>query len=578
MPDFEITDPQSGQVYTVSGEVAPTEQDKIDLLPVLRQSADVSNTEPPAPPVQESPSMVERAGNLAMEGVTAVNRAGASTIDIATAPLQYLANKIGLNIPTLRSTVPEKGAFAGQSLATDFIAAGGELGTLALTGGGATRALASGLDEVARYGENALRGVLRSLGATTPRQDAAYGAFAGMGAEAGGDLEEMFTGQRSLGELAGGVLLPAVWTTTTTAIRDIGRNFLAESVPNVNQIRGVARALYTKLDEANIVANRPSSQRLINDVNEFIKDEGEAVLLTLPQLNAKIRQILSVAESGKLTYSYLDRSHAQLMDIGKEVGFQGTKAKELGKMLDEFIINLTPSNPSSLGDDTIASTVRDARSFWRRASVVETVEDAFAKASIQSDAGRSNPEMTLRRTLGTLLKNDRKTQFFTDSEKRLMREVIAGGRMEKTLELIGKLAPNSEDWVKLLIGGSVVSAVSGTMSVPAAVGTITGVSLLEASKVAANKLFKRNAEFMVDVLKAGQDGQRVVQSYLKHTPRERRRPGDLTALLLQNRADLSALRDSSSSGSRLVSDAIVLGLAGENIIRQEQQRASNETR
>ena len=147
----------------MSGDRVPTREEITQLLesgtttvqdlgPQTRAVYDAMVEEQgrPETTVPTDPSLLQRGGNLAMEGVASVNRAGASLIDIATSPAQYLLQKAGFDIPTLRSTVAEKGDFAGEGLATDVVAGGAELATLGLTGGATTRMLELPLEWVVK--------------------------------------------------------------------------------------------------------------------------------------------------------------------------------------------------------------------------------------------------------------------------------------------------------------------------------------------------------------------------------------------------------------------------------------------
>jgi len=161
---------------------------------IAEARAERDGTAAPVVTAPEAPATVQPAAaqaeainpvlGLGMEAVTAVNRVGASMFDIATAPVQALLNVAGAEVPTLRSTVAERGAFAGEGVATDIVAGGAELAVLSATGGGATRMLASSLDDIARFGERTLDRVIRTLGGTTPAQDVMLGAVAGGGGRA----------------------------------------------------------------------------------------------------------------------------------------------------------------------------------------------------------------------------------------------------------------------------------------------------------------------------------------------------------------------------------------------------------
>ena len=570
MAEFDITNDATGEVITVSSAVAPTAADIEAIF------AAQSSTAPQPAQSVSAPSLLQRGGNLAMEGVASVNRAGASLIDIATSPAQYLLQKAGFDIPTLRSTVAEKGDFAGEGLATDVVAGGAELATLGLTGGATTRMLASSLDEIARFGESATQGVLRQLGRTTPAQDVIAGAASGMGGEISGDVAAGMFGEdsRNAGELTGQLLSPAVWTATTTAIRNLGNTVIKRTLdggaPDSELLLGASRSLFAKLDEAGIVAGKADTARLTKELTDFMSVEG--VDASLPQLRGRLNMLLNQAKTGSIDRSYLDRVHGRLRSIGGGDDLQAKLANEAAENLDNFIISLKPTNSKVLGNATVAEVTRDAREFWRRGSVTRVLDDVFKKTEITTEGARTDFRETLRRDLSKLLNNEKKMAFFTKREQDELRKVTKGGSFERTLEFFGILGIKSDDFVKTIIAGTVGGMAQGSVSPLAGASTIAGVSLLRASKEGAAILFQNNANYMRQVIKAGANGEDIVKAYMRNTPLLKRRPEELTRLLISNGADLAALRRRPVGSSTFVSDAVALGVIGEKIIREEEEQ------
>jgi hypothetical protein len=544
----------------------------------------------PGEPLPEQSSAVQSGTpslrNYAMEAVTGANRAGASAFDIATSPLQLMANVAGFDVPTLRSTIPERGEFAGPGIVTDVLGAGGELGISSLTAGGFSRAVSQSLDDLVRMGadETTLMNVFREMGRTTPTQDVILGSISG----AGGEIAEVagidFLGEDAAqaSEFTGQVISPVAWMATTKTIQNAARSVLESSInsgirnnaPTVERLRGAGQVLYHRLDDAGLMADEGRSNRLISIIDSFIQDE--TIDSALPQLNNRLRVLRNQAETGEVSFAYIDRirSHLQRISSGEDV--QATLAGDFVDSLDVFISGLKPTNTSALRGQDIQDVIRDARALWRRASVNDTMSNVFRRASIKSEGGGQPFETVLKREITSLLNNKKKMTFFTSEEAELIRQVNKGeGGMESFLNLVSRAAPNSEDWVKAIIFGSVGGLFNPVTRNASAAG-LAYVTVTEGARKAASNIYGKNANYMRQVLRAGPNAMEITRSYMRNTPVSRRRPGELTSLYLANDADLSSLRDTGIAETRLVSDAVALAIAGQEITRQERLREAEK--
>ena len=89
----------------------------------------------------------------------------------------------------------------------------------------------------------------------------------------------------------------------------------------------------------------------------------------------------------------------------------------------------------------------------------------------------------------------------------------------------------------------------------------------------ANQQFRANARLGQELIKLGDiaKAEDIARIYLRETPRDRRNARDLTALLLNSRADVSELRTLPIGQNKLVSDAAALAIAIDNLSNEEQQ-------
>ena len=576
MPEYRITDQKTNRQITVSGEAPPTATDIEEIF----ASLEPQRPAPQATVVQPEAGLREFAG----EAVSAFVRPAASLFDIATAPGQALLRAAGIDVPSLRSTVAERGEFAGDTPVTQVIAATGALGSMAATGGGIQRFLAKGLTEVGRFGEGALSRVLQSLGASTPTDDLVMGMVAGAGGEAAAELSaDLFgEGSREYARFSGQVISPAAWAATTKSLVGISRNLLAEAAPSIERIRGASRAGYAMLDEAGVQANGPSISMLQGRVRSFADELNIDPATGQGTLSAKLNQLLKAADNGSVSYGFLNEVASTLRKQGMATDTQGNNARQAADMIDEIIFDMIPQNPEALGGQSVSELIGTTKDLWRRASVAQSIADLQESARLNAMKEGGDYVKSFRNSLANYLKPTNKKLKFLNrggKEKAILEEIVAGDSIESALRGLSKLGINSADYIKTILLGTGGAAVTGALAgqpiitTGAAVSGLGAVGLTGLAAVArglANRQFRSNARLGQQLIKVGDlpQAEDIAKIYLRETPRENRNVRDLTGLLLNSRADVSELRTLPIGQNKLVSDAAALAIAADNISDQ----------
>lgn len=173
-------------------------------------------------------------GNIALEGMAAINRGAAKTADFfLTTPYNTMAEltSSGNNkLPTIESLIAPatKGSFLEDGVVKDVVQAGGEVIPQSLAIGSALRSAASRLPAVVSPGESTATGSLRTLGSSTAAQDIGYGAASGAGAALGEEVGG------APGAIIGSIAAPAGIAATLSAPAKI-RSILTGGDPNVVQ-------------------------------------------------------------------------------------------------------------------------------------------------------------------------------------------------------------------------------------------------------------------------------------------------------------------------------------------------------
>jgi hypothetical protein len=144
---------------------------------------------------QEQPqekNLLQKAGDVALEGMAGVNRGAAGLVDFATSPINAGLELAGSNarIPSAVDALAPAttGNFMQDGLGKDITRAAGETVPAALAMGGALRAGAQALPQMGRASESVGAGALRQMGGSTAGQDAGYAALSGAGSAVGQEL------------------------------------------------------------------------------------------------------------------------------------------------------------------------------------------------------------------------------------------------------------------------------------------------------------------------------------------------------------------------------------------------------
>jgi hypothetical protein len=350
---------------------------------------------------------------------------------------------------------------------------------------------------------------------------------------------------------------------------------ILKSAPTTVELKGAARALYTKLDEAGIVADEPSVRYITSQLDNFRTTE-EITDGLYPTVNRYIGLLQAkTADDNGVSYGYLDRLHSLLRGVANSDNAEGTAALKLADLVDDMIMNIRPSNSAVLEGDDVASVIGNAREFWRRGKASQIMDDVFNIARIDSIANRGGFGLNIKRELTSLLKNKKALRSFTADEVNRIENVVGGTRIEKSYEVFGSFGANSEDWYKAVM----LSAIAGSLPVVTgqpviggayATGALAvGFTVSKIANIKAGQLLSKNAALMRATLNANGDAAGIIKNYLSTVPSSQRNPADLSALLLVNKANLSMLRDAPMARSPFIADSIYLTQLGQAAMNTE---------
>jgi hypothetical protein len=346
---------------------------------------------------------------------------------------------------------------------------------------------------------------------------------------------------------------------------------LKAGAPTVVDLKKAARGLYKELDDAGVVVNRQRYARLADDIAEAATKKGMDADVT-PKAFAAMNRVRNQLDEG-LTLTDVDTVRKVAQGAARSIDpADANVGGVIVRHIDDFLDDLKPTDLASGGAAGVGAKYKTARDLWGRARRSEMLTEAFDKARNQA----SGFENGIRVQFRSILNNKKKRRFFTHDEQTLMRGVVQGSKGQNLAKLVGRLGWSEQGATNLVgatigaTGGGIVAGTPGAIAVPV-IGTL--------SRRLAQRMTRKSAEFLDDVVRSGKDGKRIVNAYLKHTPKAQRDPSELAELL--TRGDI-LLPD---AGDELVSRAALLarkarataevggaaGVIGSPALRQSQE-------
>ena len=362
---------------------------------------------------------------------------------------------------------------------------------------------------------------------------------------------EDFLGNKAF-EMTGSPAIAAAAKTIPTAIMEvlgvaagkgaakIGKNpakaidkALIDSAPSIDQLRGASSAIFKEVESSGATVNPASFKAMANDVADGLGKRGLTKTGTPVAHSAMVE--LRKAQTGTPTLADLDRlrevAGTAAASLNKKESMLGV---EIIDSIDSFLdepanFRMAAGNAVAqevAGSKTLGSRYSAARDLWGRAKRGEVIENAYTMAL----ENRTSFEAGLKTEFSKILRNKKQRRFFSDDEMAAMRNVVQG--KDVYTSLAGLSSPTSlRGMMGIGLGGAVAGPVGG-MVVP----LIGAVSEKLAARLLANK-----ASFADSLVRAGRDGRKIAQVYLKETPENLRSVDELTQLLTNPDIDLSRI-------------------------------------
>ena len=180
----------------------------------------------------------------------------------------------------------------------------------------------------------------------------------------------------------------------------------------------------------------------------------------------------------------------------------------------------------------VGNKYRAARNLWGRARRAELIDDALIRADRQASGFENGIRVQLRQ----IVNNKKKSRFFTKDEISAMDEVIKGTNEQNILKLVGRLG-FSEGQATNVLGG-----LGGTFLGGPAVPVVGQIS-----RKLAQRATKQGVDIADAVIRAGGNGKKITEAYLRVTPKAQRSAFELSQLLSDPSVDLAPLLQASDN-------------------------------
>lgn len=324
---------------------------------------------------------------------------------------------------------------------------------------------------------------------------------------------------------------------------------LTEASPSVDDLKTAARGIYDELDNSGAVVNSSRISKLGSDLSVLAKRQGIDDTLH-PKSSAALRKITDI--DADLTLTEVDTLRKVAKAAAESIDPSDARLGSLMvDKIDDFLDGLNPADFAAGKGKDIGSKFKEARALWGRAKRSEILDEAFSRAQNQA----SGFENGIRTQFRSLLNNKKKMRGFSPEERKLIEKVVRGGTAENIAKRLGKLGFGEGQATNMLMGslgiagGAAVFGTAGAVAVPL-IGTV--------SAKLAQKMTKNNAALTNSVVRAGTDGKKITEAYIKYVPVKERSVAELTELLVRPGIALKRLkaRENPSMSQKLSADAI----------------------
>jgi len=326
----------------------------------------------------------------------------------------------------------------GSTLANSGATLAGRLGTGTMTG---------------------VKGVLARAGLMAP-EGAVYGTL-----DALGNDKDVKTGA-----ITGAIAAP-IGSVIGDAVSKVASKVLpaqtASRVPSLEKLKEAADDAYTAADNAGVIVNPQSVQRLRQSVQQKLTDFGYHPQ-NQPGVKAALDEIDRISQ-GNVTLKGLDILRRVAKNAYTTTNpSQNAASQIVVKEIDDFMNGLNATDVVMGNKAAGLSSLKNARKLWTRVRKNEKLVDAIESASLRaaSTGSGGNVENATRQNLRRMIDPTSSSKIaWSVDEKKALDEIVRGTPTQNALRLLGKLSPQGNGLMAALgVGGAMTNPALGIPS------------------------------------------------------------------------------------------------------------------
>ena len=277
-------------------------------------------------------------------------------------------------------------------------------------------------------------------------------------------------------------------------------------------IRDQARQFYRQMEREGVFFSGQAADDLADRLEDTLRQQ--AAQINRPDRNEVLQVIRDLRNRpyNELSFEELEALRGRLGNVGRSRDTGVIVREQANRLagivqdeLDNFVDNAGPTQVTAGDPQVAARAVTQARRQYRNARKGEILEQVLAKTELSKGTRPKIDELQAR--LAPIVSNERLMAKFTPAEREVLSSLQSGNVTERTLGLIGQLAPD-------LKSGAGVTKLIGYLSVPptaaaslvdpayaATAGVVGGAAL--ASRAMANRMALRRASDVAENVLAG---------------------------------------------------------------------------
>jgi len=339
----------------------------------------------------------------------------------------------------------------------------------------------------------------------------------------------------------------------TPSKKEVRKN-LVMAAPERKEIKAKASELYKSIDESGATIKDDKYLDLVVDIRDRLKKAGHN-----PKTSESVEKVLNVLEDEVGTPQKISD-----IDVLRKVSKSAANSPDpnvqrLGGIIidemDNFLDNLKQSDiGGNIDASKVGSVYKKARELWGRNKKIEILEDADIRANLTA----SGYENGLRQEFRRILKNKKLRRSFSPDEIKEMSLVVEGDKKGNAAKFLGKFGL-SEGQATSMVGSSISGA--GGYAAGGLPGAMAALSTGQLSKYLSQRLTKGKTDFADALVRSGNNGRQITEVYLKNTPKAKRNPDDLKALLLSGEVPEAQLLELRQSPNKDIAKSALLALS-----------------